>query len=81
MTHQGHVQLGKNGVTDNFIKTLKDHFTNHELVKVSVLKSAGHEREKAREFADEIVRKMGRNFTAKMIGFTIFLRKWRKPVR
>jgi len=74
---QSHVQLGKNGVTENFIETLKHHFKSHENVKVSVLKGAGHEREKV----EEILKKLGRNYTAKIIGFTIFLKKWRKPVR
>ncbi len=75
------VQLGKNGVTENFIKTLHDHFKKHENVKVSVLKGAGHEREKVREYSEEIIRKLGNRYTAKVVGFTIFLKKWRKAVR
>ena len=38
---QSHMHLGKNGMTPAFIETLKDHFKNHESVKISVLKSAG----------------------------------------
>jgi RNA-binding protein YhbY len=75
------VQLGRQGITDNFIKTLKDHFKNHQNVKVSVLKSAGHNKEKIKEFSNEILEKLGKNYTAKIIGFTIVLKKWRKPVR
>jgi len=81
MTIQSHVQLGKNGVTDNFIATLKDHFKKHNAIKVSVLKGAGHERDKIREYVKQILEKLGRNYIAKTIGFTIFLKKWRKPVR
>ena len=78
---QSHVQLGKNGVTDNFIATLKDHFREHDIVKVSVLKGAGHERSKMKEYSREIVGKLGRKYTGKTVGFTIFLKKWRKPMR
>jgi len=81
MTIQSHVQLGKSGVTENFIKTLQDHFRKHDMVKVSVLKNAGREREKIHGFAEEILKILGKNYTAKTIGFTIFLKKWRKPVR
>jgi RNA-binding protein YhbY len=80
MTHS-HVQLGKNGVTENFLKTLQDHFLKHNDVKVSVLKGAGHEKEKVKEYSQEIIKGLGRYYTAKVIGFTIFIKKWRKPVR
>ena len=81
MTIQSHVQLGKNGVTENFVRTLQDHFRKHTAVKVSVLKGAGHEREKISRYSREIVEKLGRNYVAKTIGFTIFIKKWRKNVR
>jgi hypothetical protein len=48
------MQLGKNGVTDNFIKTIKNGFTFHENVRISVLKSAGHGKEKIREYNKKI---------------------------
>jgi len=78
---QSHVQLGKKGITDNFIRTLQDHFRKHDSVKISVLKAAGRDREKIRELTEEIPKKLGKNYVAKTIGFTIFLKKWRKPVR
>jgi len=31
--------------------------------------------------AYEILEKLGKNYTAKTIGFTIFIKKWRKKVR
>lgn len=76
-----HVQLGKNGITQNFIETLKDHFKNHTNVKVSVLKSAGHDKAEIKKYSEEILEKLGRNYTSKALGFTIFLKKWKKNVR
>jgi len=72
------LQLGKQGLTDNFIQTLKSHFEKHENVKISVLKNAGHEKVKVREYSEEILKKLGEYYTAKTIGFTINVKKWRK---
>ncbi len=77
----GQIQLGKNGITNNFIKSLKNHFKKHENVKISVLKTAGHDREKIKKYSDEILDELGKKYTAKIIGFTIFLKKWRKAIR
>ncbi len=76
----GFAQLGKNGVTDNFISTLKSHFQKHENVRISVLKSAGHEKEKVKKYSDEILENLGKNYTSRVIGFKIVLKKWRKAV-
>ena len=75
------VQLGKNGLTDNFISTLKDHFKKHEQVRISVLKSAGHEKTQVRGMAEKLLSELGKNYTARVIGFKIVLRKWRKARR
>jgi len=77
----GLMQLGKNGVTDGFIETLKNRFKKYENMKIPILKGAGHERERAKEYAEKILDKLGKNYTARVIGFTIVVKKWRKPVR
>lgn len=81
MIRQAVIQLGKNGITANFIETLKNYFKNHNTIRVSVLKSAGHEKSKIKEMAEELLGELGLNYTVKIIGFTIVLKKWRKPVR
>ena len=78
---QSHVQLGKNGVTHEFIITLKSHFENHESVKISVLKSATRNRDEIQKIAEDILEKLGKNYSAKIIGFTISVRRWRRIVR
>jgi RNA-binding protein YhbY len=77
----GQRQLGKNGITTNFIETLKNNFKNYENIKISVLRSARHEKSKVKEYSEDILRKLGKNYTSKIIGFTIIIKKWRKPVR
>ena len=75
------VQLGKQGISENFLETLRSHFKNHDNVKVHVLKNAGHTKDKVKEYSEKILDALGKNYTSKVIGFTIFLKKWRKGVR
>ncbi len=81
MKKTANIQLGKNGITPNFIETLKSHFKNHENVRISVLKSARPEKSKVKQYSDEILEKLGRHYTSRTIGFIIVVKKWRKPVR
>ena len=75
------IQLGKNGITDNFIQTLSNHFKNHMNVKISVLRNATRNREEMKKMSEQILEKLGKNFTTRTIGFTIVVKKWRKSVR
>lgn len=75
------MQLGKQGITENFISSLQGHFEKHDIVKVHVLKSAGHDKDEIRKICEEILEKLGTHFTAKIIGFTIVVKKWRKARR
>ena len=77
----GKVQLGKQGITDNFMQTLRGHFEKYRNVKVCVMKSAGRNKEKVEEYSDVLLEKLGKCFSARIIGFTIVLKKWRREVR
>lgn len=74
-------QLGKNGITENFIQTLKTYFNKVQTVKISVLPSARESKKDVKKYADELLDKLGVYYTAKCIGFTIILKKWRRPRR
>ncbi len=75
------IQLGKNGLTDNFILTLKNHFKKHNNVKVSVLRSCCRDKKELKKMSEDLLNKLGNNYTTKTIGYTIAIKKWRKPVR
>ena len=77
----GKVQLGKQGITNNFIQTLKGHFEKYRNVKISVMKSAGRNKEKVKQYSEILLEELGENFSARVIGFTIVLKKWRRAVR
>jgi RNA-binding protein YhbY len=78
---QKHVQLGKQGVTDNFIDSLKNHFKKSKIVRISVLKNAGRDKKIIREYSEKILKGLGKNYVARIIGFTIIVIKFRKDVR
>lgn len=74
-------QIGKSGFSPSLLETLKTAFKDRESVKVVLLKSSGHTKEKAKEIAESIVLGLGTNYTYRIVGFTISLHKWRKPMR
>ena len=79
------IQLGKQGITDNFINSLQNQFKSKDSVRISVLKSARSEgkegKKEVKVYCDEILERLGNHYTAKIIGFRIILKKWRKEVR
>lgn len=74
-------QIGKQGLTLGIIEKIRTGFSGRNNIKVHVLKSAGHDKSQVKELGEKIVDKLGRNFTSKTLGFTIFLKKWRKDKR
>lgn len=75
------IQVGKKGVSDNLIETLKTHFKRHQNVKVVFLKSSARNKRKMKKDAEEIIEELGKNYTYRILGFTIFIKKWRKAKR
>jgi RNA-binding protein YhbY len=73
------IQIGKNGLTEGTIVILRSMFKNHENVRVSILKSGTRDKEEAEKIAKQIIEKLGRNYTYRIIGFVIALKKLRKP--
>ncbi|MBM3247024.1 hypothetical protein FJZ17_00575 [Candidatus Pacearchaeota archaeon] len=80
MTKLVKLQIGKNGFTPEFMNNLKTRFADKgvESIRVSLLKSSSRDKEEMQEWADKMLQELGKNFTSKIIGYTIVLRKWRK---
>ena len=74
------LQIGKNGFTPEFMNNLKTRFADKgvESVRISLLKSSSRDKEEMQQWADKMLGELGKNFTSKLIGYTIVLRKWRK---
>ncbi len=73
-------QIGKNGVTDGVIESLNLSFKHHKTIRIAMLKSSTRDRNKIRLMADELVSRLGKNYTCKIIGFTVILRKHKNKI-
>lgn len=80
MTSQKEIQLGKKGLTLEFVKDIEKRLEKHRniTIKVSVLKSARESKEDVKKYAEELKEKLGSKYTSRTLGFAIFLKKWRK---
>ena len=81
MMFQKQIQLGKQGVTESFIENLKGYFEKFQIVRISVLKSAGHDKIKVKEYSENILDKLGKNYKSRIVGFTIVVMKFKIIVR
>lgn len=78
---QSTIQIGKNGLTKGIIDVIKNAFKNRTSIRLVVLKSAGHNKEKTKEIAEQIQEVLGNKYNYRILGFTIFLKKFRKAQR
>ena len=75
---QASLQIGKNGFQKGTVEAIKNYFKTREDVKINFLKSSEHTKEIVKETAEKIQKQLGEKYTYKIVGFTIFLKKWRK---
>lgn len=68
-------QIGKAGVTEGVVQSLLLAFKNNKVVRISLLKSSGRDRNNIKVIADELVSKLPGNYVYTIIGFTIVLRR------
>lgn len=73
--YQPIMQIGKSGITENFIKTFDDALEAHELVKVSVLPSYN---DKKNNFCDELCKNTNCDLVQIIGNQLIFYRESRK---
>lgn len=83
MTHQMLMQLGKNGLTPEFLDEIKKRFEEpkNKNMKIIVLKSCRESREDVKKYAEKITAYLGDKFKYRIIGFSIFVNKFRKSVK
>ena len=66
------IQIGKSGITEGFVQSLASTLKTHKKLKIVVLKSAGHDKEKTKELAKELETKLP-GVRTKTLGFVITL--------
>ncbi|MFA5485074.1 MAG: YhbY family RNA-binding protein [Candidatus Pacearchaeota archaeon] len=72
------LQLGKRGITPEFVDQLKIIFQKQKIIRINLLKSACRDKEQKTELAEELVKNLGSNYKYKIIGYVIVLLKFRK---
>jgi RNA-binding protein YhbY len=78
-------QLGKQGLNQGTIELLKKTFKNHELIKISVLKSCTRDRNEIKTISEKICSELekseNKRFSSRIIGFTINLRRLKSKLK
>jgi RNA-binding protein YhbY len=75
------LQIGKKGLTGEFITQIKKIFEEENLLKVAILKSACRDKAQAKEIAENLVDALGKNYKYRLVGYVITINKFRKDVR
>ena len=80
MTSSMELHIGKKGLTDEFLDDLHRRFEkkSNMSIKISVLKSARESKVDVKNYAEKIISRLGEKYTYRVLGFSIFLKKWRK---
>lgn len=78
---QATIQLGHQGITENFLATLRTYFKNHHQVRVSVLQSLTRDKKELKQLSDDLLARLGLNYRARLLGYTIIINKFRRDVR
>ncbi|MBU2523474.1 MAG: YhbY family RNA-binding protein [Nanoarchaeota archaeon] len=74
-------QMGKSGLTDQFMQALRNAFKTHRIVKVSFLKSSTRDKAEIKQMAEEMCKKLEdkeQRYDFTTIGFKATLRRFRK---
>ena len=68
-------QIGKQGLTDGVMNSLKMALQNHRQVRISVLKSCCRDKTELKKIADKIKSEMPCKLKVRIIGYTLVLVK------
>jgi RNA-binding protein YhbY len=72
------LQMGKNGLSPEFLEQVRKMFESTKTIRVSLLKTATRDRAHAKEIADNLISSLGTNFRYTMVGYTLIVRRSKK---
>lgn len=75
------LQIGKNGLTEEFTSQVKTIFKNERMLKISILKSACRDKAGAKEIAEKLIEGLGKKYDYKLVGYVLTISKFRKEQR
>ncbi len=75
------IQLGKNGYNERSLENIKKVFLRHKDLKITILRSCLRNQEELRSLKEKILKDMGIHYTARIVGYSIFMKKWKREIR
>ena len=75
------LQIGKNGLSPEFVEQVKHIFEKETLIKISILKSACRDKKEAEKIGDDLVEALGKKYDYKLVGYVLTVIKYRKLQR
>jgi RNA-binding protein YhbY len=75
------IQLGKSGYEEGNKENIKKALDKHKNIKVAVLKSYIRNQQQLKELKEKMLADLGENYTARVVGYSIFLKKWKRKMR
>jgi RNA-binding protein YhbY len=75
------LQMGKNGLSEEFVEQVKKIFEKESILKISLLRSATRNKMEAEKIANDLIDKLGKNYVYRLIGYVLVINKFRRNVR
>ena len=72
------LQMGKKGMTPEFINQVKGIFEKERVLKITILRSASRNKEEVKKMGDELVAMLGNKYKYRLIGYVLTLMRFRK---
>ena len=75
------LQIGKNGLSQEFVQQVKKIFENEQILKISILKSARKNKQDAEKIGQKLVDALGKNYIFRLVGYVLTINKFRRDMR
>ncbi len=75
------IQLGKSGYNERNLENIKTFFLRHKDLKVTILRSCLRNQGELKSLKEKILSDLGPNYTARVVGYSIFFKKWKRQMR
>jgi len=75
------LQLGKNGLSPEFIEQVKKVFENEQILKISILKSACRDKKDAEKIGEDLLNALGKKYIFRLVGYVLTINKFKRDMR
>ena len=75
------IQIGKAGYGEGNRENIRKVLDQHKNIKVAVLRSYIRNQDDLKRLKERMLSDLGPNYTARVVGYSIFLKKWKRQMR